>query len=192
VIEAHSVEIGHVAVGAFEVSNDEFRSFVDATGYVPRVRHRFAAHWSDRRPARGTGDQPVTFVSLADARAYADWRGARLPTEFEWQLAAADPLFARRDPIVWNLTAGVYSDGITRFVIVKGGSEYEPGRPRDDVDGVDPTLAASAIDWYFDGGPRPPSFCAKLLLAGLGVDRSSRIGFRLAWDLDPGKDVDDG
>ena len=42
---------------------------------------------------------------------------------------------------------------------------------------------AAGSEWYFDGGPRPPSFSAKLLLAGLGVDRSSRIGFRLAWDL---------
>ena len=71
----------------------------------------------------------MTFVDLADAAAYADWRGARLPTEFEWQLAAADPSFERVEPWVWNLTDGVYSDGATRFVIVKGGSDYEPGRP---------------------------------------------------------------
>ena len=141
----------------------------------PKVRNRFATYWRDRRPVAGTGDEPMTFVDLADAAAYADWRGARLPTEFEWQLAAADPSFERAEPWVWNLTDGVYSDGATRFVIVKGGSDYEPGRPRDDVDGVDPTLAASAIDWYFDGGRRDPSFSAKLLLAGMGLARSSRV-----------------
>jgi hypothetical protein len=192
VTETRTIEIGRVAVGAVEVSNDEFAEFVATTGYIPNVPNRFAAHWRDGRPAPDTGDAPMTFADLADAEAYARWLGARLPTEFEWQLAAADPSFARREPLVWNLTSGVYSDGVTRFVIVKGGSAYEPGRARHDVEGVDPSLAATVIDWYFDGGPRDPYFSAKLLLVGMGVGRSSRVGFRLAWDLDRGKDLDDG
>jgi len=108
----------------------------------------------------------MTHVNLADARAFAAWVGARLPTEFEWQVAADDPGFTRVEPLVWNLTESEHSDGITRFVMLKGGSAYE----------------ATESEWYFDGGPRPPSFCAKLLLAGLGVERSARIGFRVAWD----------
>ena len=192
VTETRTVDIGHVAVGASEVSNDDFAAFVDATGYRPDVANRFAAHWRDGCPVPGTGDAPMTFVDLADAHAYARWSEARLPTEFEWQLAGTDPGFQRREPLVWNLTAGVYSDGITRFVMVKGGSAYEPGRARDEVEGVDPSLSAKSIDWYFDGGPRDSSFSAKLLVAGLGLTRSSHVGFRLAWDLDRVEEVDDG
>jgi hypothetical protein len=119
-----------------------------------------------REVVDGSGT-PLTGLSLREAREYAASVGARLPTEFEWQLAATDPAFVRADPLVWNWTESEHSDGITRFAILKGGSHF----------------VAEGSEWYFDGGPRPLEFSAKLLLAGLGVDRSPVVGFRLAWDL---------
>nr|WP_304608839.1 SUMF1/EgtB/PvdO family nonheme iron enzyme [Glycomyces amatae] len=151
---------GPVAVAAAEVTAAEYRAFLDATGYRPAVGHRFLC-------GAGEPDGPVTGVSLADARAYAAWAGARLPDEFEWQLAAERPGFERRTPAVWNWTESEHSDGVTRFAMLKGGSEHR----------------SEGSDWYTDGGLRDPSFSLKLLLPGLGLERSGSIGFRIAWDL---------
>ncbi|RNE62244.1 SUMF1/EgtB/PvdO family nonheme iron enzyme [Cryobacterium tepidiphilum] len=158
------VDQARTAVAATEVTRAEFLAFAAATGYRPVCTNRFLVE-SD-------GDGAATWLDLDDARAYAAWAGARLPTEFEWQIAAADPRFRRSERWVWNWTESEHSDGITRFVMLKGGSDH----------------ASLGSDWYVDGGRREPEFSLKFLLAGLGLDRSPNIGFRLAWDLTPGSD----
>ena len=168
------VELDHdVAVAVAEVTQADFVRFVEVTRYAPKTSARFLAQGEPLSdPAT-----PVTFVDLDDARAYARWAGARLPTTAEWQLAAQQ---AERDRDgleakicwhggrrVWNWTESESSDGRTRYVLLKGGSDY----------------LALGSEWYFDGGPHAADYTAKLLLPGMGLARSSRIGFRLAWDL---------
>jgi sulfatase modifying factor 1 len=109
---------------------------------------------------------PLTGLTLAEARAHAASVGARLPTEDEWQLAAEDGLLERAEPLVWNWTDSEHRDGRTRFAILKGGSAWQ----------------AEGSDWYVDGGPQEPAFSLELLLTG-PLERSARIGFRLAVDL---------
>ncbi|TDO48383.1 sulfatase-modifying factor enzyme 1 [Kribbella sp. VKM Ac-2527] len=158
------VSLAEVSVAIREVTNAEYAEFLAATGYRPRIPNRFLAHWVDGAPAAGTEDQPVTYVDLVDARAYADWRGGRLPTEDEWQVAAGLDGFTRGEPLVWNWTESEHRDGRSRFCILKGGSWY----------------AAEGSDWYADGGPKEPEVSFKLVLTGGGLDRSETIGFRCA------------
>jgi hypothetical protein len=135
--------------------------FVDVERPAPR--RRFAIGVLEVVDASGA---PLTGLSLAEARAYAAARGARLPTEDEWQIAAEDGLLERARPLVWNWTESEHADGRTRFAILKGGSAFR----------------AEGSDWYVDGGPQEADYSLELLLAG-PLQRSPRIGFRLAVDL---------
>lgn len=64
-----------------EVSNRQYRAFVVATG------HRAPDLWPT--PYDSSWDElPVVGVTVADAQAYAEWAGKRLPTELEWEHAA--------------------------------------------------------------------------------------------------------
>jgi formylglycine-generating enzyme required for sulfatase activity len=165
--DTRSVRLRPVAVDAAEVTNAEFAVFLAQADYRPRITHRFLAHWSGAAPAPGTEHEPVRYVDLDDARAYARWRGARLPNEDEWQAAAEDPASRRSEPAVWQWTESEHRDGRTRWVILKGGSWY----------------AATGSDWYVDGGPQDPSWSLRFLLAQAGTGRSESIGFRCAVDL---------
>ncbi|MEN3360669.1 MAG: hypothetical protein V7637_4651, partial [Mycobacteriales bacterium] len=168
--ETRAVSVAPIAVDRYEVSNAEYARFLAATGYVPAVPSRHLAHWVGGAPPAGGRDEPVTFVDLADARAYARWRGARLPTEDEWQAAAADGVLARRSPLVWNWTESEHTDGRVRFCLLKGGSWFR----------------AEGSEWYLDGGPQPPEVSVKLILPGGGLARSACVGFRCAVDLPDG------
>ncbi len=64
-----------------EVSNAEYKAFVDATGRRPPSL--WPVPYDDT-----LDDLPVVSVTHADTRAYAAWAGKRLPTGLEWERAA--------------------------------------------------------------------------------------------------------
>jgi hypothetical protein len=148
------------------VTNDEFKRFLDVTGYRPEVGDNFLRHWpSPSGPAAGEGSLPVVNVDLADARAYAAFVDGRLPTEAEWQraLEGGGGYGTRR---VWEWTESETTDGHTRSCILKGGADF----------------VAGGSEWYADGGPRPPQWAAKFILSWPALDRCSTVGFRCAFD----------
>jgi formylglycine-generating enzyme required for sulfatase activity len=144
------------------VTNGEFEAFLRASGYQPAFEERLLAHWRGKTCPPSIKDEPVVYVDLPDARAYAAWAGKRLPSEWEWQRAAEvhGDRFARG--AVWEWTESERDDGHTRFVMLRGGSRYR----------------AEGSIWYFPGGAQPANTHAKFLLLYPGLDRCSTIGFR--------------
>ena len=109
----HEVELAPFRIDRTPVTNRQYRAFVDDGGYddarlwseagwewrqeaavdAPQFWQREGGgDWSRRRYGRREGlppDEPVQHVCWQEANAFATWRGARLPTEAEWEAASS-------------------------------------------------------------------------------------------------------
>jgi len=94
------VRVSSFWVDVTEVSRSDYRAFVLETGYrPPNVDEGWARelwNWQGTEPPAGTDLHPVVLTSWYDAREYCRWKGKRLPTEAEWQLAVLGPADSER------------------------------------------------------------------------------------------------
>jgi ergothioneine biosynthesis protein EgtB len=109
----HRALVSAFSLASRPVTNGEYLQFIENGGYaraefwlslgwitVNEQRWQAPLYWVKRdgawwnftlsgfRPVDES--EPVTHVSYFEADAYANWAGARLPTEFEWERAASD------------------------------------------------------------------------------------------------------
>ncbi len=88
----HEVRLHDYRLGKFPVTNQEYRDFLVDTDY-----HEIPTSWLFRRFPAERANHPVYTLSAEACDAYARWLSAqtgrrfRLPTESEWEFAAAGP-----------------------------------------------------------------------------------------------------
>ncbi len=200
-------ELGEFLIDRYEVTNRQFKEFVDAGAYErpefwehPFERDGEEIVWTEAmtefvdRTERsgpstctggsfpeGTADYPVTGISWYEAAAYADFAGRDLPTVYHWY-AAASPMAAQ-----WIVPFSNF-----------GG---EGLAPVGEFAGVTPfgvyDMAGNAREWLWNatenrrytagGGWNDPPYLFALTQPQSPFDRSETNGLRLMTDLgDPG------
>jgi eukaryotic-like serine/threonine-protein kinase len=195
-----SVALGDYLIGRYEVTNRQYKAFVDTGGYANRAwwREPFTGNgrtlaWSDAiarftdktgRPGpasweggtypSGEADYPVTGVSWYEAAAYAAYAHAELPTIYHWSRAA----------FTWAGAAIVPLSNFGHGGLAPVG-QYRGVGPYGTAD-----MAGNAREWCLNqtgseryilgGGWNDPTYAFNDAYAQDPMDRSATNGFRLA------------
>ncbi|HEY8585140.1 MAG TPA: SUMF1/EgtB/PvdO family nonheme iron enzyme [Rhodanobacter sp.] len=187
------------------VTHGRFKRFMDASGYKPADPHNFLRDWVDGAPPAGWDNKPVTWVSIEDARAYAQWAGKRLPHEWEWQYAAQgtdgrlypwgnewdaaavpSPEYGRRLGPAADVHAhprGASPFGVLDLVgnVWQWTDEYVDEHTRAGILRGGSSYRPQTSHWYFPQAYRLDQH-GKYLLMAPSKDRSGRVGFRCVVD----------
>jgi formylglycine-generating enzyme required for sulfatase activity len=121
---AHVVYLASFHIDKYEVTNNLYKACVDANACVPLTNTASYTH-SDYYENPQFDNYPVIYVNWNMSKKFCEWRGARLPTEAEWEKAARgtdgrtypwgegiDKTFANYDLNVGDTTpVGTYEKG---------------------------------------------------------------------------------
>jgi eukaryotic-like serine/threonine-protein kinase len=189
-----TVQLPDFWMDKYEVTNREFKRFVDGGGYresrywkeafdlVGRFHDKTGlpgpATWELSTFPDGQADYPVSGVSWYEAAAYAEFAGKRLPTLFHWRQATGNVLFGQVVAAMANFN-GRSAESVTRLKDLGAFGTYG--------------LAGNVKEWiwnaaddrrYVVGGAwSDPPYLAMQREARSPIDRNVTNGFRCVRDL---------
>ena len=82
----HQVYLDAYEISRYEITNAQYRAFIEATDRPAPCGHDGEDTWADE--TLNSDMQPVVGVTWFDAQAFAEWIGGSLPTEAQWERAA--------------------------------------------------------------------------------------------------------
>ncbi|MCX6134234.1 MAG: SUMF1/EgtB/PvdO family nonheme iron enzyme [Ignavibacteriales bacterium] len=196
------VGVQRLYMDRYPVTNSQFKMFLKASRYKPEDTTNFLRHWAAGSPPKGLENHPVVYVSVEDARAYAQWSGKRLPTEIEWQYAAQGT-DGRKYP--WGNTfdstrcnnslgkstpVGMFPSGKSPFGVEDlignvwqlTNDVYDNGSNYFGIVRGGSFYNPSSSVWYIKGGPQPVDNPQILLMVSPALDRNATVGFRCVKD----------
>ena len=146
----HTVHVDAFFIDKYEVTNVQYKQFVDANPQwqkdrIPSKFHngKYLNLWQDNTYPPDKESHPVVHVSWYAAMAYAQWTGRRLPTEAEWEKAARGRLVGAKYP---------WGDEIDSAMANYGGElgDTKPvgSYPPNDYDLYD--MAGNVMEWCLD------------------------------------------
>lgn len=197
--------VGEFLADRFEISNKEYKNFVDAGGYTNKKYWNFPIHTMEKQvtweeamkifvdktgkqgPAgwevgnfpSGKEDHPVCGVSWYEAAAYAAFAGKQLPTVFHWSVLAETAHTKNIVPFSnfnGNSTVPVGSlEGISTFGI------YDlAGNVREWCSNA---IGNRQANYILGGGWNDPSYAFNDAYGAHPIDRSITNGFRCIKNL---------
>jgi len=211
----HSVTLSDFNIGKWEVTNAQYGEFLNANGnkegaggswiYLAHSKIEKRGNRFSSKP--GYENHPVVSVSWEGATEFAKWKGARLPTEAEWEYAAKGGTLTHG----YIYSGGNQIDEVAWYRDNEEGKTHPVGQKKPNELGLydmSGHVWEWCSDWYDEAyyvsgpsqNPQGPDFgTAKVLRGGelefdesyCRVDtrynisphaRNTRIGFRLAKD----------
>ena len=146
----HTVYVDAFYIDKYEVTNAQYKQFVDANPEwrkqrIPRAYHNgsYLSDWNLNDYPIGKGEHPVTYVSWYAAMAYAQWAGKRLPTEAEWEKAARGGAVGQRYPWGNSIDSGKANYGTN-----SGGTTRVGNYPENNYRLYD--MAGNVREWCLD------------------------------------------
>jgi formylglycine-generating enzyme required for sulfatase activity len=180
-----------IPAGPFPMGDDPASLYPPADDESPRRVVPVDSFRIGRLPVTDADGVPLTYVSLADAQAFCDEAGVRLPTEVEWEAAARggdDRLWPWGDELP-DTTRATFAQGIGGPF--QAGTHPAGAAPCGALD-----MAGNVFEWTSDGGVRGGSYLSgpdelrcSARLPMHPAARDPYVGFRVV-AVDPHRDFD--
>lgn len=145
---AHNVYLGAYYIDQFEVTGKDFEKYLEAN---PEA-HPTITGWWGRKVRTDMADKPVFGLRWERCRKYCQWRGKRLPTEAEWERAAAGSTGRRypwgNEPVEQHRANFGKCCFIMKGGILQKKGSYKEGKTPDEIFDLAGNIAEWVYDWY--------------------------------------------